>query len=263
MGSNLKIVFIIGSQKSGTTWLRENLISQELFNNCPIKEIHYYSQYIDFLSLKNDWMENHRLDQYQNSNIQLNEKIDTLIKSKAKLGLNEYIDISFPDQNKVGIDASTEYCMLEEKHFKLMLNDFPNAKFIMLLRDPLQRALSQVLMQEIAFYDEEHIDNSENVTHILAQSRYSSLIPKLTSILGDKILFLDYKDILKNPRELLDTTLKFSNIYIYTSQVNYININKKILQNKNNFKISEKIKEILGQKLEKDIIFYNNFFKPI
>lgn len=102
-------IFIVGVMKGGTTVLHENLCKHPEVTSGKTKEIHYYSMYHHYGK--------------------------------------EWYDDQFPESNsKYTIDASPTYFtgIRTNQIPELIKKDFPNAKIVVILRDPVKRAISHI-----------------------------------------------------------------------------------------------------------------------
>lgn len=169
-------VFIAGAQKSGTTSLAAALATHPDVATPELKEPFYYGNDIRFERGKDFFLGN------------------------------------FPDQNrKLTFDASTNYLdhPLAAERIK---RDVPNAKIILILRDPVERAFSHYKMQvrnkieQLSFEDallkeEERIAEGNKISPMhnycyqrlgyRTRGEYSRMItPWLTTFSADQILIL-------------------------------------------------------------------------
>lgn len=177
------LVINIGAQKSGTSWLFKCMQEHKQICTSHGKETHYFSSY------------------YSNK--------------------REYLNKYFKNcQNKeVLYESSTSYLYSQEAG-KRIKNDFPNAKIIILLRDPVARAVSHY----------NHVKNKkdpykkyslsrllEKFPEILRNSEYEISVKFYTETFGERnVLILKYEDIAINPQKIINKTCDFIGIPKFT-----------------------------------------------
>ena len=146
-------VLCIGAQKAGTSWLHENLKSNQGAWLPPFKELHFLDH--KFLPANRRWTKAHVVRGLQNAtlNAQLCRDIEKLkyldtLSQPPLLTRNWYRRVfsSCPD-DKVGIDVTPEYASIPSEgivYARELLGE--NLRIIFLVRDPVERALSQMRM---------------------------------------------------------------------------------------------------------------------
>lgn len=262
-----KVLFVVGAQKAGTTWLREKLLLLPEFSLSKIKELHYYTQFSS--TYDKSWLSQHRYDQlFDINNDQLGINTSTISKIRDKLDLNfdDYTNLMNFSASQISCDFSPEYSVLEPDIFKRILNNFPNCNFVYILRDPVDRAISQLRMQCIDIYDKEHLLEIEKHTYLLKQSSYkSNLINIQKYIPENKLLLMNYNEIKSNPVAFLNRFLDFcgakrinkcdskllalDDVVFSHTHINYPNI--------------EKTRSILLDLLAEEYMFWRNLVKSM
>jgi len=220
----------IGAQKSGTTWLYYQLKEIPEFDLPPIKEFHYFDRSPTYLS-PNKLSETLLIKRIKRKKY-LSRTIKTirfyikrqnwkLSKFYFKWYLSNYSDhwyLSLFDgfEGYTG-EISPGYSILEEEDIKRMYRLIPDAKLILILRNPIDRAWSHFrFMKRKAgplaaknVDDKTIIDFLESERQILRSNyiriidRYSNIFPK------DQILICFYDAIVHSPDELLSEITKF------------------------------------------------------
>lgn len=112
--------FCIGAQKAGTTWLYYNLKKHPQFR-FRAKEIHYFDIKRNF---------DKPLEYY-----------------------SQYFD--FKNKRTICGDITPSYSLLSEDRLKFIQKLVPDAKFVMLLRNPVERVWSAALMQFVKHRNED------------------------------------------------------------------------------------------------------------
>ena len=257
MISNNKCLFVIGAQKAGTTWIRNQLFSIKEFSISPIKELHYYS-YNENPSGFN-WANKHRIEQFSLTDSN-NKIIYDMISAKEKISPEEYLKLLSSEGDGIFADFSPEYCLLKEETLEKMMKDFPNSKFVYILRNPVERAISQLIMQNIVIYDLNHLLEIEHISHVIAQSKYSILIKKMKASLGRNLLILNFEHISKKPFQVINKIFDHvtSETFLY-QESNFNYLNQKIFSNNpDQYYNIERINSILAPILRDEVELYKN-----
>lgn len=156
------ILFGIGAQKAGTTWLYE-FVSNHPECHLPVKEIHYY----DAVTLKDeaDAVFNKRLSGLRKlidrtmgltgpERTRMLAQMERLFErlsmmTNATTDDSKYLNFLLKGsegKNVIG-DITPAYCMLSRDEFRRMSVLSPNARFIFVMRDPIDRLWSGVRMR--------------------------------------------------------------------------------------------------------------------
>ncbi len=104
---------VIGAQKAGTTWLHQNLLCHEEIFVPQKKELHYFN-------------------------------------SDLKLSLFGYSDYFSGAQGKVIGEVTPAYSILPDGDIELVKRILPDVKLVFLMRNPVERAWSQGVMELVA-----------------------------------------------------------------------------------------------------------------
>jgi hypothetical protein len=170
----------IGAQKAGTTWLHENLrCHPELFLP-EQKELHYF-----------DWSF-HR-------------------------PLHEYAARFEPGAGRLCGEITPGYSILEPARIRFVRRLLPELRLILLLRDPIQRAWSQALMNLVTrpgrrfaeLPEEEFIRHFES-PRSMARGDYATILERWSDAFPSEQLFVGFfEEIAERPRELLERILGF------------------------------------------------------
>jgi hypothetical protein len=248
MDYNNRIKFIgIGAMKAGTSWLHYNFGKLSQIYSTPIKEIHYFDRSSKYYSVKH-WSTKGFFSRFFNFQWQvanLSRIGSTIKKDKNYKQIGFYLKWYFlnytdkwyfslfkncPDNCITG-EITPAYSMLDTEDIKHMYSILPNVKIIYLLRNPIERSLSQyqyskqkgLIGSNIDFYtffnSKEHQKRSKYVETI---ERYMSVYPK------DQILICFFDAIKFNPKDLLENILEFIGQDSKNVE-NLTELNKKIL----------------------------------
>jgi hypothetical protein len=176
----------IGAQKAGTTWLYENLrIHPELFLPKP-KELHYFDTHIS-----------------RNVN---------------------YWDF-FKSNKKVKGEITPAYSVISYERIKYIHEILPNLKIILILRNPIDRAWSHIMMhvksqKEI---NEEYIIKFMKLYTCICRSNYIQIIDNWKSVFPDNQIFIGmYDEIKTNPKKFLNSIFYFLGVSEPSNFGNYL-----------------------------------------
>ncbi|MCH2144054.1 MAG: sulfotransferase [Phycisphaerales bacterium] len=170
----------IGAQKSGTTWLHENLSRHPSVFLPETKELHYF-----------DW-NFHR-------------------------PLAEYLAHFKMAGDRLRGEITPGYATIDDRRVHWIRSIAPDLRIILLLRDPVQRAWSQAVMNmvEIAGVPADRIPEEAFLEH-LAQPRvrlrndYVGIIDRWSGAFGEDRLHVGFfEDVVDRPVELLQGILAF------------------------------------------------------
>lgn len=266
----------IGAQKAGTTWLHNNLKQHPQIWLPPYKEIHYFDQiYLDKSAAIG--IEKNRLVILKR---ELNKKINgeslsySYLKFLADMAFSEVKDDRWylslfngvESQPAVG-EITPAYSVLPEvgiRHIKQLLGDI---NLIYILRNPIRRAWSQVVMAQRSDILQNKQINYENWVEIidrkyhLLKGHYMKTIDNYEKYFSrDKILYLFYDEICLNPVKLLEKVCDFLDVkyeqqYFDSTITCLVNNNPKI-------DMPEKVEQYLIQKYKSEEELIRERFKP-
>ena len=168
---------IIGAMKCGTSTLAKILDQHPDISVARGKEPHYFAF--------GDW--------------------------KANLGAYHAL---FDPAKKIWCDASTSYTCYPEFNLQIWRDIFeysPHVKFIYLVRDPVDRVLSNYMhLYERGYTNYSLKEALVKVPSILTRGRYyTQIVPYIESFGRDAILILDFDDLKDHPKELVEQVCNF------------------------------------------------------
>lgn len=195
-------LFVVGAMKAGTTSFVDLLSQNEEVYVPPIKEPHYF----------------------------VNKLPKSIYKPSRFFDLNTYFEKQFPKplhiaklnnsvqyeklfslaqpKHKYLVDASTCYLNSPESA-ELILNYNPKAKIIILLRDPLKRAVSHYHMdvglgRTLRSFEAEILDNIEAYKNgvlsgcsYLSMSLYKEQVENFKTYFGKQVLVLQFENLVR------------------------------------------------------------------
>jgi len=260
----------IGAQKAGTSWLDAMLREHPDVWLPPKKELHYFDcKY--FLE--------HKKWDIPAKNRVLTEKIKSeLIKRKVNFSYIKYLasiaeDTSYSEdwyrkcfrnedaqKSQVIGDITPEYSMIPREGTEYMKGLLPNLKIIYIIRDPVDRAWSQVKMrvsrrnlmpEEIVW--EKMFTNKD----IVSRGNYKSYIPKWKSVFdSNDLLFIPFGEIKSNPRGIIREVEEFLSLRPFE----YENYQKVVHENKVVLKKPEEYMHILEGAMAEQYTFLKQCF---
>lgn len=163
----------IGAQKAGTTWLGKYLDHHPQVGFSPIKELHYFDAvYLE--ELCGFFNEDFRAEFREIVCSRKNDLSDPGLASYLRClclrlemnnnprRYNDYFDLLSEDGHRLVGEITPSYSMLDAQGFGAILKRYPDAKFIFILRDPVERYWSNLRFYE-TLYGVESFDAREQL----------------------------------------------------------------------------------------------------
>ncbi|SDQ14902.1 sulfotransferase domain-containing protein [Virgibacillus salinus] len=178
---------IVGAEKSGTTWLYDNLKQIDNIYLPDTKEVNYFNKYNSFLELNPGYQKN--LSWYMQ-----------FFKNRK-------------DHQLAG-EASPMY-LCDSQAYKEIYKVNPEVKLIVMLRNPIYRAYSHYwYIRRKGYIDGEFSQYVKNQDKkIIERGLYASQLKNYYKLFPDNnILVLDFDMISSNPKGLIEEVLEFLNI---------------------------------------------------
>lgn len=217
----------IGAQKSGTTWLYHQLGLHPEIWLPPVKELHYF-----------DWRKKSRLIQVFFSNTQKGRfvrSISTLFLATKSAGwarhflfnkrsYENYKNLFQPSRSQISGDITPAYARLNGDVIQEIYSCMPDLKLIYLLRNPVERAWSQMNMYRRRSDVRSHIPYSKifeiKERALIRNSCYTKNLDRWTKHYTSSQLFIGfYEQIKEDPLLLISNLLEFLNVDpVYRSQ---------------------------------------------
>lgn len=231
-------VLCIGPQRCATTWLYSNLKKSPNYFSLISKELHYFdplyipkrkkfhehskhkaSKFLGifkFIPPKFGQQIAHILTPFY-QNFKFVEKMYWKLGIPNKPNDDWYCSLfSKAKPNQITFDFTASYCMLNEKGISHILNINPDIKIILIIRDPIERALSHYKM----VYEKNNyklsiedflVQASDKDGFIYQQSDYSTILRKWQSaIKSSNIKICFYDDLIKDPAGYLQRICEFT-----------------------------------------------------
>lgn len=263
----------IGAQKAGTSWLWVVLKQHPDIWMPPFKELHYFDH--KFIESNRKWTLGH-LNKNVKDSLKWHIRTDKVDLHYFRYLINIALDEPFTEdwylrcynrpqaKDKMCGDITPEYSTLPiegVKYVKELLGK--DLKLIYIIREPVDRALSQVRMN-LSRRGFENIEvkqwlkEAEN-KEILQRGDYKTYIKNWEDEFGTKnILYIPFKQIKKNPNHLLmsvENHLEISNFK------NYAGLNEKVHAG-NHIKVPNEVKEYLEKTTSDQMTFLKEKFGP-
>ena len=208
---------VIGAQKAGTTWLYLNLMSHPGVWVPPVKELNYLNQ--RFMPSADGWEGAMRLRRVREAKERmLADRAEPRLRASWQRAVeacdHEHLDdaaycriFGCAEPGLVCGEVSPEYALLPPEAVRHVARLNPALRILMILRDPLQRALSHISM---AFRDGTIGDPSrglsaELIRGAIARSDYPAAIERWRAALPTTSLhLLSYEQLRDEPLALLE-----------------------------------------------------------
>ena len=240
---------IIGPQRTGTTWLYENLNQHpQIFLSNP-KEIFYFN------TLDKPDNPRHRSNDLA---WYLNFFYDTP-EQYSHRNMNALANFGERYKPKIRGEATASYAAMNRDLIKEIVILNPNIKIILMIRHPVARAWSHVkffIMDQstktFAEYSESEFKNFFNMDYQIACGRFTEIIKNWSSLVKEGNLFVgSFYDIGKFPDQLLLRLFKFLGVrsspkYIRPSARERINSTEEI-------EIPEKYRKMLEEMFQDEL----------
>ncbi|MEM9740216.1 MAG: sulfotransferase [Pseudomonadota bacterium] len=205
-----------GAQKAGTTWLHKTLQEHPDFWMPPQKEVDYLAEFpksrekygVRLAAVEERWA-NRPKNQW---------RVDWWRLFTSEWNLDKYGELFAPAGAKLSGDVSPNYSMMSAQEVMRAASVAPEAKIVILLRDPVARAWSHA--RHVVFRGPKADlpeDERQAATEQFAMSKrclgngdYVSIINAWRSAFGSEKVFVGfYDDLATQPQLLLSQILAF------------------------------------------------------
>ena len=200
----------IGAQKAGTTWLQSMLEQRPDIFMGPFKEYQYFNSL--FVPRHRAWtawhvansVKNALRSHVSNGGFDVNYiKRLVSIADKEFMFTEEWYQYIFNGPgalNKLRGDVTPEYSTLPLSGVRYVKDKIPNAKVIYIIRDPVDRAKSQIRMnvERGQVVDGDYIN-----WDVLNRGDYKSYICRWDQVFGDQVMYIPYRHLSQRPMAVL------------------------------------------------------------
>ena len=249
-------LIIIGAQKAGTAWLASQLFQHPSLHNPGMKEIHFFNK-------------------LENGKVEVSQKCRKRIKRKCKLfsqselanlvnkkyfNLEDYFYLfSKAKHDQICWEATPNYSAMNRRKLTKMKEALPNAKYIFIVRDPIERAKSSLRMwlsrREKKFSEEQII--SQWSKERINGYKYSESVTTLDRTFDkSSILYIPFGLIKTSPHKVLSEVERFAGVNPYDQYKDpsqQVHITKKI-------SLSESASNLINDNFIGDINYINDRF---
>ncbi len=267
----------IGAQKAGTTWLHKQLKQHPQVFMPPLKEIHYFNHL--YIPEHRKWTDKYRennlnwMVEFQKQRRHTNEELITYLEECKTNKLNDewYLHFfSLGRDEQIKGEITPAYSLLPEKGIRHMLRLNPDAKFILLLRHPVDRDFSNakmILKAEGGLKGDGGMNDRREkrlleiieMPEVCSRSDYRTIIERWQNTLPKREnLFIGSYDWIKHrPHDLLKEICKFLEI---NYRDDYFKQTDKVVFKGSPMNITEKIRDKLFKRHEETIDYVNDNF---
>ena len=154
MNDNQTYFVGVGAMRSGTTWLHSYLEGRDDVFVPKIKELHYFN-----VRFKPDLSQNRQRRLYSNAadaigavaagqaapdSTELWERFDRLAMERDPAAYRSFFERRVQENHRVFGEITPAYSLLDAQQMRAIKDQFPKAKAIFLLRDPVSRFVSHL-----------------------------------------------------------------------------------------------------------------------
>ncbi|MTH63333.1 sulfotransferase family protein [Paracoccus shanxieyensis] len=260
----------IGAQKAGTTWLSQMLGQHPDVWTPPFKEVQFFNH--RFVEEHRKWLPWHFKRARQNIEKRYETRGEELPRDMAKylsritrepMFTNHWYKLVFapaPDDAKT-IDVTPEYSTLPPEGVEFVSKFLPDAKFIYIIRHPVDRAISQMKMnltrarRKPASVEEWLTEVRDPV--LLDRGDYQTYVPRWNAHFGaDRLLYLPFGMISRDPIGFLRQVEGFLGLKPH----DYRDVGKKVFASDNSLVVPDAARKALREMLEPQFAFVDQTF---
>lgn len=254
----------IGAQKAGTAWLSQCLMTHPDLWNPGIKELHFF----DNMNLKNQLAS---LSSIGLRRIVPKAKKKKFLISKSllhdfsksnQISSSQYFELFelTPEQCK-SWEITPSYSTMSEEKIRFMKYLLPETKFLYIIRDPIDRAMSSLRMSlERGFKKEEPQEKTIDrwIKRQLDGGRYSRHLRKISELLdsNNRMLYLPFGLIKNDPKLFLHQVEDHIKIKNHDYDLSLF---KPYHQTSKSISIPEEAEAHITKELEQEITFLRDF----
>ena len=247
----------IGYHKSGTNWLFKNLGDHPEFCLPPIKELDYLLEgaKIPKYTLKSLLFDQTTIHQYKSMRLLAYLKNKNRWTPKSNKFFLRYFLFrhtddwysSLFDSKKISGDISPSYTFLSKKAVRDVSIRYPNAKIVIILREPVSRIWSLMKMNinrkaQISNYSNAELLELSNDL-LREQVEYLTVLKRWTKYF-ENVLILCYDEIIENPSNFMSKV----HFFLGANNVSFEStFQKKIVYKGSKDQIPEKLKRHLTE----------------
>jgi hypothetical protein len=192
----------IGQQKAGTTWLFDQLCRHPAFWMPTTKELHFFDG---------------RLDRHKDKRA----KTPFMEELKKLIGANptieDYASLFRFKKGKIAGDLTPTYTGIADEQIAAIARRFPEIRIVLLVRDPIERAWSQInMMDREGRFDHARMEHANRFRKFLRRpSLEGRSFPTkiraawLAHISAERFMTVLFDDVVASPVETRDAIVTF------------------------------------------------------
>ncbi|QDG36248.1 sulfotransferase [Alteromonas mediterranea] len=218
---------VIGAQKAGTTWLEYVLKNHRQVWTPPVKELQYFNELYDSKSY--GWAQRHRTThaikamrwELEKKSPDL-RKIELCLKIAKKITSNNWYEniFEYSPEYKIKGEMTPEYSLISPKNIEKIYTKYPHLKIILVIRDPIERAVSHIKMR---IKQTEQLDHPQSEIDIFAKAcandwdviergNYQKIIENWGKYFGKNLKIYCSSDFKENPKPSISSICQFLDI---------------------------------------------------
>ncbi|SMG08623.1 sulfotransferase family protein [Paracoccus sp. J56] len=262
----------IGAQKAGTTWLSQMLSQHPGVWTPPFKEAQFFNH--RFIEEHRKWLPWHFRRSRQNIEkrwTSRGQEVPAEVVSymdrvtRQPMFTNHWYKLVFapaPAGTKA-IDVTPEYSTLPQEGVDFVAKFLPRAKFVYIIRHPVDRAISQLKMNltrkgRKPATVEEWLQEVEDPV-LMQRGDYLNYVPRWSGHFGpDQLLYLPFGRIARDPLGVLRQIEDFFGLNPH----DYRDMGKKVFASGHALVVPDKARARLREKLEPQFEFLERQFGP-
>lgn len=260
----------IGAQKAGTTWLSQMLGQHPKVWSSPFKEVQFFNYlYIEehrkwlpwHFRMSRTSIEKRHAARGQDVPAEVQAYLERI--TRGKMFTNQWYKQVFAPapEGMLPMDVTPEYSTLPEEGVEFVTRFLPHAKFIYLVRHPVDRAISQLKMN-ITRAKRKPATLADWMTEIedpvlLDRGNYVEFMPRWNAKLGpQRLLYLPFGAISRTPLDVMRRVESFLGLPPHE----YNNLRDKVFAGNAQLSVPDEARAVLRAKLEPQFEFLEAAF---
>ncbi|MDT1060264.1 sulfotransferase [Paracoccus sp. CPCC 101403] len=260
----------IGAQKAGTTWLSQMLGQRPDVWTPPFKEVQFFNH--RYVEEHRKWLPWH----YKRAKMSIQKRwtakgedvppeVQRYLNrvTREPMFTNHWYKTVFspaPDDARI-MDVTPEYSTLPAEGVEFVAKFLPEAKFIYIIRHPVDRAISQLKMnltrgKRTPASVEEWLAEVENPV-LMDRGDYLNYVPRWNAHFGpDRLLYMPFGLIARDPLTFLRRVESFLGLPPH----DYNDMGRKVFASAQGLSVPDQARARLREKLEPQFTFLDEAF---
>lgn len=260
----------IGAQKAGTTWLSQMLGQHPEIWTPPFKEVQFFNH--RFVEDHRKWLPWH----FRRAKLNIQKRWDARGEqmpaeltaylervTRGEMFSNHWYKSVFAPapEGARALDVTPEYSTLPEEGVAFVARFLPQAKFIYIIRHPVDRAISQLKMnltrarRKPATLEDWLVEVEDPV--LIDRGDYRTYVPRWNAHFGpDRLLYLPFGLIAREPLEVLRRVEGFLGLAPH----DYRDMGAKVFASDRSLSVPDPARARLREKLEPQFAFIEQAF---